>query len=84
MHFHCMSNMVKPKNKNPLPCIWGLEIYNFGLLFLGHNYYIHSLCDLFQREENLKKKAFSQYDWHSHVLAQQPLPQKSWNLQNLV
>ena len=39
MHFHQMTNMATPLNKNPCP--GGHEIYNFGRPFLDRRYYIH-------------------------------------------
>ena len=37
MHFHHMTDMTTSKNKNLCP--EDHEIYNFGRLFLGHDFY---------------------------------------------
>ena len=39
MHFQYMTYMATPYLENPCPL--GHEIYNFGIPFLGHQYYIH-------------------------------------------
>ena len=60
------------------------EIYYFGTPFLGQHYDTLSLFDLCLGEEKKIAKetnSVSLYDLYDHALAQEPLPQGSWNLQ---
>ena len=54
------------------PCPMDHEIYNFGIPFFGHFYYILGLSDLCLGVET--NKAVSLYDLYGHALAQEPLP----------
>ena len=51
---------VDARHKNDIylttPHRWGHDIYNFGRPFLGHPYYILSLCEICQ---GVKKKDFT-------------------------
>ena len=77
MHFHVMTYISTSLHKNHCP--GGHKIYNFGRTFLGHHYCTCqlNLYDLCLGVEKKILNAFSLYDLHGHVTAQEPLPRGS-------
>ena len=68
MHFHYMTYMATPYNKNPCP--GGHEIYNFGGPFLCHHNYILSLSNLCL---GVEKKIFKEI-MHFHYMTYMATP----------
>ena len=60
--------MAMPQHKDPCP--GGHEIYYYGRPFLGHNYFILSLSDLYLSEE---KNIFKEI-MHFHYMTDMATP----------
>ena len=73
--FLCQAVTYMATLQHQNPCPRGHDIYNFGIPYLGHYYYILGLSDLCLGVKKIFKRnnAFSIYDLNGHTLAQDPL-----------
>ena len=67
MHFHYMTNMATPQNKNPCPR--GQEMFNVCRPLLGYHFFILGLSDQCPGVEKKIKKLYQFYIFYLEIIS---------------